>query len=147
MQQESRPTGDVYIMKTTISVIEPTYVTALAILKHFSQASTSPVTRDIFLRCVLLFFGDKSLTTITVFIQSNPVAKGLTWENTSIVTYTDQSCGLILFADWSTVPQTIPAYSSHDDTQVTRLFVFQATSPTKSFAQRSSQYPEFKNKK
>lgn len=35
MQQESRPTGDVYIMKTTISVIEPTYVTALAILKHF----------------------------------------------------------------------------------------------------------------
>ena len=55
MQQESRPTGDVYIMKTTISVIEPTYVTALVILKHFSQASTSPVTRDIFLRCVLLF--------------------------------------------------------------------------------------------
>ena len=34
MQQESRPTGDAYIMKTTISVIEPTYVTALAILKH-----------------------------------------------------------------------------------------------------------------
>lgn len=147
MQQESRPTGDVYIMKTTISVIEPTYVTALAILKHFfSSFDESSYYRYISTLCSP-FFGDKSLTTITVFIQSNPVAKGLTWENTSIVTYTDQSCGLILFADWSTVPQTIPAYSSHDDTQVTRLFVFQATSPTKSFAQRSSQYPEFKNKK